>query len=168
LRDQLRQYRNDRRPPAPDGSSSLPPGGMPQYRQWAFPPGTADILRWFGDAPASPLAQLLVPRSTRLGARVQELTPELDTFFGVTEGLLVSSVDAGTPAAKAGLKAGDVITAIDGKAVGSAAQLVEQLRDKDGEVTIAVSRDKKSLTLKATLDASGTPRRRVIIAGRPA
>ncbi len=167
LRDQLRQYPNDRRPPALDGSSSLPPGGMSQYRQWAFPPGTADIMRWFGDAPASPLAQLLVPRSTRLGARVQELTPELDTFFGVTEGLLVSSVDAGTPAAKAGLKAGDVITAIDGKAVGSAAQLVEQLAGKQGEVTISVTRDKKALTLKAPLDASGTRRQRVIIAGRP-
>ena len=82
--------------------------------------------------------------------------------------MLVSGVDADRPAAKAGLKAGDVITAIDGKAVKSPGELVEQLAGKQGEVTISVTRDKKALTLKATLDAPETrPRRRVIIAGRP-
>ena len=80
--------------------------------------------------------------------------------------MLVSSVDADRPAAKAGLKAGDVITAIDGKAVKSPAELVEQLAGKHGEVTISVTRDKKPLTLKATLDAPGMQPRRTIIARR--
>ena len=64
---------------------------------------------------------------------------------------------------KAGIQAADVITAVDGKAVTSATQLVERLRDKDGEVTISFTRDKKALTLKATLDAPTVPRKRVIV-----
>ena len=72
--------------------------------------------------------------------------------------MLVSNVDADRPAAKAGLKAGDVITAIDGKAVKSPGELVEQLAGKQGEVTISLTRDKKALTLKATLDAPGRRR----------
>ena len=49
---------------------------------------------------------------------VQELTPELAAYFGVKDGLLVNSVQADTPAAKAGIKAGDVIGTVNGKAVG--------------------------------------------------
>jgi serine protease Do len=169
LRDQLRQYRSERRLPAPTPPSPPPPSGdTRQYRQWAIPPGTDDAWRWFGDEFPGALDGLLSPGRARLGVRVQELTPELATYFGVSDGVLVSGVDADTPAAKAGLKAGDVITAIDGKAVTSAAELVERLRDKDAEVTIAVTRDKRALTLKATLEAPRTRPRRLIIAGRPA
>ena len=53
------------------------------------------------------------------------------------------------------MKAGDVITAIDGKAVKSPGELVDQLAGKQGEVTISVTRDKKALTLKATLRRAG-------------
>jgi serine protease Do len=168
LRDQLRQYRNDRRMPAPALPAPLTPDESQLLRQWTFPPGTEDAWRRFGEEYPRSLDRLLSPAGVRLGVRVQELTPELATYFGVNDGVLVSTVDADTPAAKAGLKAGDVITAIDGKAVTSAAQMVERLRDKAGEVTISLTRDKKSLTLKATLDAPGTRPRRVIIAGRQA
>jgi predicted metalloprotease with PDZ domain len=168
LRDRLPEYRSERRLPAPERSTPLPPGTTQRY-QWSLPPGTADTWRWFGDEFPGAIDRLLSPGRARLGVRVQELTPELATYFGVTDGVLVSGVDTGTPAAKAGLRAGDVVTAIDGQAVTSAAQLVERLRDKDGEVAIGVTRDKKALTLKATLDPPQTPpRRRVIIAGRPA
>jgi serine protease Do len=166
LRDQLRQYRNQRRLPAPAPPAPPPPGETPQYRQWALPPGTEDTLRWFGDEFPGTLGRLLSPGRARLGVGVQDLTPDLAAYFGVSGGVLVSSVEADRPAAKAGLKAGDVITAIDGKAVKSPAQLVEQLAGKQGEVTISVTRDKKALTLKATLDALGTRPRRVIVARR--
>ncbi len=51
------------------------------------------------------------------GIRVEQLTDQLREFFGVpgNNGVLVSSVEANSAAEKAGLKAGDVITAIDGK-----------------------------------------------------
>jgi membrane-associated protease RseP (regulator of RpoE activity) len=167
LRDQLRQYRNERRLPAPAPPAPQPPGSAQRYRQWALPPGAEDTLRWFGDEFPGTLERFMSPGRARLGVGVQNLTPDLAAYFGVSAGVLVSNVDADRPAAKAGMKAADVITAIDGKAVTSPAELIEQLAGKHGEVTISVTRDKKALTLKPTLDAPGTRRPRVIIAGRP-
>jgi S1-C subfamily serine protease len=168
LRDQVRQYRNERRLPAPAPPAPLPPGNIERYRQWTLPPGTEETLRRFSEEFPRSLDRLLTPGRGRLGVSVQELTPDLAAYFGVGAGVLVSSVDAERPAAKAGLRAGDVITAIDGRPVKSTAELVEQLAGKQGEVTISLSRDKKALTLKATLDAPGTQPRRAIIAGRTA
>ena len=49
---------------------------------------------------------------------VQSLTPDLEEYFGAKNGgALVSSVTRDSAAAKAGIKAGDVITSINGKAV---------------------------------------------------
>jgi S1-C subfamily serine protease len=104
----------------------------------------------------------------RLGVTVQELTPELATYFGVKDGLLVSAVQGDTPAAKAGIKAGDVIATVNGKTVASSSELIKELADKDGEVTIGLTRDKKPLSLKATLEARKQPARRTIVTGRPA
>jgi S1-C subfamily serine protease len=89
----------------------------------------------------------------RLGANVQGLTGELAEYFGVKSGVLVASVTADSPAAKAGLKAGDVITAVNGKAVASPRELVGALPAGDGphDVTLNVVREKKEMTLKATL-----------------
>ena len=124
-------------------------------------------MRWFGDTVPGTLERFLSPGRARLGVGVQDVTPDLAAYFGVSAGVLVSSVDADRPAAKAGMKAGDVITAIDGNAVKSPGELVAQLAGKQGEVTITVTRDKKALTLKATLDAPQTRPRRMIIARRP-
>jgi serine protease Do len=51
----------------------------------------------------------------RIGIATQTLTKQLADYFGVSEGILVTSVNDNSPAAKAGLKAGDVITAVDGE-----------------------------------------------------
>lgn len=94
-----------------------------------------------------------LPRG-RLGVTVEEITPQLAGYFGVKDGVLVASVEEGSPAAKAGLKAGDVITSIDNEPIHSRADLVRELRGTDAgkEITIGASRDRKSLTLKATLE----------------
>lgn len=147
LRDDMRQFHFERRMPGP---------------------GAGGNFMWFGDGAAGPLEMHLSQGRGRLGVRVQELTPDLAAYFGVKAGVLVASVDADTPAVKAGIKAGDVITAVNEKAVTSASELVEQLEDKQGEVTIAVTRDKKPLPLKAMLDAPRTPQKRVIMRGSPA
>ena len=104
----------------------------------------------------------------RLGVNVQELTPELAAYFGVKDGLLVNGVQADTPAAKAGIKAGDVIGTVNGKAVASPDELIEELAGKEGEVTVGVTRDKKALSLKATLEPRKAPARRTVVVGRPA
>jgi serine protease Do len=56
-----------------------------------------------------------------------------------------------SPAAKAGIKAGDVITSINGHGVADPNGLMRELRNADGEVTIVLLRDKKEMTVKAAL-----------------
>lgn len=89
----------------------------------------------------------------RLGVTVQSLTPDLEEYFGAKNGgALVSSVTKESAAAKAGIKAGDVIVSINGRAVDDSDDLIQELEDVNGEVTIVVLRDKKEMTLKATLE----------------
>jgi serine protease Do len=105
----------------------------------------------------------------RLGVSIYDMTPELAESFGVKSGVLVASVVPNSAAAKAGLKAGDVITAVDGKSVTSPADLVNALPTGDGphEVNVTFVREKQERSVKATLDpaspARNTPRR-----GQPA
>lgn len=102
----------------------------------------------------------------RLGVQVTELSPQLAEYFGVKDGgVLVSSVTGDSPAAKAGLKAGDVITSLDGGRVRDGDDLIDQLREKEGDVTVGILRDKKESTVKATLE--NTPTRRGLMR-RPA
>ena len=94
----------------------------------------------------------LMPLRGRLGVTLQSLTPDLEEYFGATKGgALVSSVARDSAAAKAGLKAGDVITAVDGRGVRSAGEVMRQLGDRSGEIEIAIVRDKQEMTLKATI-----------------
>ena len=89
----------------------------------------------------------------RLGVTVQSLTPELEEYFGAKSGgALVSSVTKESAAAKAGVKAGDVITAINGRRVEDSDGLARELGDAGGETTIVLLRDKKEMTLKAVIE----------------
>lgn len=88
----------------------------------------------------------------RLGVTLQSLTPDLEEYFGAKNGgALVSSVAPNSAAAKAGIKAGDVIVSIDGRRVADANDLSRELRALKGDVAIVVLRDRKELTLKANL-----------------
>jgi serine protease Do len=120
-------------------------GGFPHEWEGALAPGMA------------------FPRG-RLGARLSPLSDQLAEYFGAKGGVLVSSVDAESVGAKAGLKAGDVITAINGSSVRSPRDVAEELREVDpgSEVTLDVLRDKKPLTLKAR-----TPERKRPAVARP-
>jgi serine protease Do len=99
--------------------------------------------------------------SARLGVTVSDLQPQLAEYFGVKDGVLVTSVTSDSAASKAGVKAGDVITTLNGSAVTSPSDLRQHAsRLQDGEeLTIGVMRDKKSLTLKGKFEGAG-PRRR--------
>jgi S1-C subfamily serine protease len=90
----------------------------------------------------------------RLGVSVQSLTDDLQEYFGARNGgALVSSVSRESAAAKAGIKAGDVIVSINGRTVSDADDLIDEVEDVSGDATIVVLRDKKEMTLKATLSA---------------
>jgi serine protease Do len=94
----------------------------------------------------------------RLGVGVEELTDQLAQYFGAKAGLLVTSVTDGSPASRAGLKAGDVITSINGRAVRWRADLVQELRDSTSDdITIGIVRDKKESTVTATIEAAPRP-----------
>jgi membrane-associated protease RseP (regulator of RpoE activity) len=57
------------------------------------------------------------------GAELTPLNPALGEYFGTEDGLLVVRVPEGTPAAEAGLQAGDVIVGADGRDIGSIDEL---------------------------------------------
>jgi membrane-associated protease RseP (regulator of RpoE activity) len=90
-----------------------------------------------------------------LGVGLTELTPELREHFGAPEdaGVMVSSVEDGSPADKAGLQVGDIIAALDGKDIKSSWDIRAQVRElKEGEqVPITVYRDGKAQNLSATV-----------------
>ena len=130
----------------------------------AFEFGPMPRFRWQGDGP-----DVFWPAGGRgrLGVMLQDLSPALAEFFGVKDGALVSTVNKDTPADKAGLKAGDVITAIDGKPVARASDVAAQVREKSGEVTVSVVRDKKALSLKATIEKPADQTPKIVTPGVP-
>jgi membrane-associated protease RseP (regulator of RpoE activity) len=79
-----------------------------------------------------------VGRRGFIGVTLLEITPELRGHFGAPKdaGVLVSDVESGTPAAKAGLEVGDVITEIDGKRVESSRDLSRGIRSRKGGETV--------------------------------
>ena len=81
----------------------------------------------------------------------------LEEYFGTAVGIYIDSVASGGGAEKAGLRRGDVITAIDGTQVGSMNKLNTVLvRYRVGDqVSLSVMRDKKLLTLTVTLSGAG-------------
>jgi len=95
----------------------------------------------------------------RIGVSTQALSKQLAEYFGVKDGgVLITSVTENSPAAKAGLKAGDVITAIDGEKVTSPGDLTRSLSKKEtGDVSLTVMRDKNVRTVTVTPEKSEHP-----------
>ncbi len=94
-----------------------------------------------------------------IGIQIADVTPDNAKFFQMNkaEGALISDVDPDAPGAKAGLRTGDVITELDGKAVTDAGQLqmaVGQKRPGD-TIHLQVMRDSKPTTVAVTLEAQG-------------
>jgi serine protease Do len=90
----------------------------------------------------------------QLGLSVDELSAQLSEYFGVKEGVLVTTVRESSNAAKAGVKAGDVITSLNGGTVASAADLRRRAQRIEGgdEFTLEIVRDRKPMTLKGKVE----------------
>ena len=104
--------------------------------------------------PAPPLPPRMYPdidirvSHADLGAHgivVEPLSPQLCDFFGVPQnkGVLVRSVEKGSPGAAAGLKAGDVIVRVNNETMHDMADWRRALKTHSGKVTLAIVRDKK-------------------------
>lgn len=93
----------------------------------------------------------------RMGIGINDVTPENATFFHLQNatGALVSQVESDSPAAKAGVKVGDVITELNGKKMDSSGQLQAAISAQrpGNKVTLGVMRDGKSLNLPVTLES---------------
>ena len=118
--------------------------GDPKNFKWEgldkFPDNGGDMTFFLGN-------------SRRIGVSTMELTKQLADYFGITggKGVLVTSVTDDGPAAKAGVRAGDVITAIDGEAVDSPGDISRVInRKKDGDVTLTIIRNKSQQTIRVT------------------
>ena len=94
----------------------------------------------------------------RLGANTQSLGDQLAEYFGVEDGVLVTSVYEDTPAAEGGLRAGDVIVGIGDEDVGDPNDLRQALADLEpGEVSVRIVRDGAEQTLTVELEARERP-----------
>jgi len=95
----------------------------------------------------------VLSNTRRIGVSTMELTKQLADYFGITsgKGVLVTSVTDDGPAAKAGVRAGDVITAIEGEEVDSPGDLSRVInRKKEGDVTLTIIRNKSQQTIRVT------------------
>lgn len=104
-----------------------------------------------GRGVASTLFDALIPASIYTGLECDPLTPQLAGFFGVPggAGLLVTGVNPDSPAAAAGLAAGDVILQAAGKPTDTRGALAHALRDGKGKpVALAVMRNRQELNVQ--------------------
>jgi C-terminal processing protease CtpA/Prc len=123
------------------------------------------VMEWNGN--------LLMGGQPRLGIDAEDLNGQLGTFFGAPdgEGILVREVNPGSPAEKAGLKAGDVITSFNGERIRTLGDLREKLsakrdaNDKDRSVKLGVLRNKSEVSLSVELPAQA-PRARHLLSRR--
>ena len=95
----------------------------------------------------------------RLGVSVISLETQLAEYFGAKQGVLVTGVNADTPASRAGIRAGDVILDVGARPVTSPADVNDALRtiDAGASVDIKVLRDKKELLLKVAMPGAASP-----------
>ncbi len=140
--------------PAPLERFTLPP--MPEL------PAMPDMreFKWRG----APEIEIFTARTARLGVQLEDVEDQLAEYFGVKTGALVTSVAKDTPAARAGFKAGDVITKVNGEPVENTRDVRREIRriDDDREFAVDVVRERKPLSLKVKMDPpspqSGTRR----------
>ena len=93
-------------------------------------------------------------RSARLGVEAEALGDQLAAYFGVKQGVLVRAVLDNTPAQKAGIKAGDVITKVDGVTVTAPGELSNTVREASAKriYSIELMRDRKPVTVTVTVE----------------
>ncbi len=94
-----------------------------------------------------------------MGIGITDVTPENSKFFDMktNTGAVVTQVEPDSPAAKAGVKVGDVITQLDGHEVTDSGALQVEVGQKSPgtSIKLGIIRDGKSMTLPLRLDAMG-------------
>jgi serine protease Do len=106
------------------------------------------LLRPRGAEPILPRMGILRYRGW-IGVTLETVTGQMAEYFGVSAGALVSAVDLDSPASRAGLKAGDVITAANGQAVRDAAAVSQAVRAvrPGSKLDLKIVRDRKEMAI---------------------
>jgi serine protease Do len=94
-------------------------------------------------------------RNPILGLECEGVDAQLAQYFGVKRGILVRAVDKGSAADKSGIRAGDIMTMINDRAVSSPRDLGAYMRSERNPLAsllVEVTRDKKPMTLKIVLE----------------
>lgn len=106
--------------------------------------------------------QVTVTGKGRLGIVALQISPELRTHLGAPRdrGVLVDAVRPDSPAARAGLRVGDIVTDVDGDATRSASDVLDAMSDhkKGDEIAVVASRSGQRVELRARLDSDPGPR----------
>jgi serine protease Do len=104
----------------------------------------------------------------RLGIDAEDLNGDFGKFFGAPdgEGVLVREVNSGSPAEKAGLKPGDVITSFNGERIRSVGDLREKLSvkhdEKEKTAKLGIIRNKSEVSLTVELPETQMHRKRIM------
>jgi membrane-associated protease RseP (regulator of RpoE activity) len=146
----MRRYDSDDEAPVPPRTPRTPRAPRapvaPRMRSWNLGPG----MRGF---------DMMQMGRGRLGVETRDLDSDLGEYFDTPDGkgVLVLRVMEDTPAAEAGLKAGDVILSIDGQDVDNSDELRKEIRSKKaGPVELRIRRKGTERTLSATLAEAET------------
>ena len=114
-------------------------------------------FKGYGDFNFVAPGRFMYYRGSRLGIGVEALTDQLAEFFGVKSGhaVLVTEVTENSAAAKAGLKAGDVITAVDGQTIDGVSALLQAISKKqEGAIALTIVRNRNEQTITVTVEKS--------------
>ncbi|MBV9082512.1 MAG: PDZ domain-containing protein [Acidobacteriaceae bacterium] len=93
---------------------------------------------------------LLVWKNSALGIECEPVDSQLAQYFGVKRGVLIRAVEKNSPGDKAGIRSGDVVTAIDGHEVSNPRDITASVRNQAAPgkpVQVSVVRDHKSLVV---------------------
>lgn len=106
-------------------------------------------------APAAPAVPEIPWSTPRLGIETESLNPQLAEFFGVKEGVLIRFVSKNSAAEKAGLKAGDVITRVNGDSIRNAGEITMKILPPNAgkTVSLTVVRNHKEMAIEVVMNA---------------
>lgn len=128
-------------PKLKESLKDLPRGDMPQM--FKFPDGSGEAFVWRSG------------EGRQIGIGVTPLTKQLAAHFNVEDGILINEVRENSPAAKAGLKAGDIIVETEGNPIKGDFDIIKAINGKkEGDITITYVRDGKRQTVSVTPEKS--------------
>jgi serine protease Do len=164
-RDMLERQAWEKHMTVPDPASSAPPAVNESRSTDVAPRGNGFFSG--SSSRTHNFIGALTPGSSYTGATVETMGPQLAEFFGAQgAGVLVHSVDVNSPAASAGLRAGDVVLRANAVTMSTSGDWTKIMHENRGKkVSVVVLRDKKEQTLtlipdskkRSAVDSKSTP-----------